>query len=62
MLLPVLGSRSRGAEIKMPPGAGARTEITNSGSGSGSSSGSLLFIEDLKKFYLENHGYWRNVF
>jgi hypothetical protein len=39
----VLRSRSRGAEIKFPPGAGA--EITNCGFGS--SSGSyFLFIKD----------------
>jgi hypothetical protein len=46
---PVLRSRSRGAEIKLPPGAGP--EITNCGSGcgSGSSSGSFLFTTDLKK-------------
>jgi hypothetical protein len=37
------GAESRGAEIKLPPGAGA--EITNSGSGS------ILFLIDLKKFY-----------
>ncbi len=46
----VLRSRSRGAEIKLPSGAGA--VITNYGSGSGS--GSWLFyqrVEELKKFY-----------
>jgi hypothetical protein len=39
------GAESRGAEIKLPPGAGA--EIANCGSGSGS----FLFIKDAKKFY-----------
>jgi hypothetical protein len=29
----VLRSESRGAEIKLPPGAGAEAEITNCGSG-----------------------------
>jgi hypothetical protein len=45
------GAESRGAEIKLPPGAGA--EITNCGSGSGfsSGSGSFLVIKDSKKFY-----------
>ncbi len=38
-------AESRGAEIKLPPGAGA--EITNFGSGSS------LFIKDSKKFYLK---------
>ncbi len=38
-----------GAEIKLPPGAGAK--LTNCSSGSGSSSGSFLFIKGLKKFY-----------
>jgi hypothetical protein len=37
-----------GAEIKLPPGAGA--EITNCGSGS--SSGSFLIIKDLKEILL----------
>ena len=37
------GAESRGAEIKLPSGAGA--EITNWGSGS------FLLIRDLKKFY-----------
>ncbi len=37
------GGESRGAEIKLPPGAGA--EFTNCGSGS------FLFIKDLQKFY-----------
>jgi hypothetical protein len=41
------GAESRGAEIKLPPGAGA--EITHLGSGS------FLFTTDLKKFYLKNH-------
>ncbi len=41
------GAESRGAEIKLPPGAGA--EITNWGPGSGF--GSFLFTTDLKKFY-----------
>jgi hypothetical protein len=41
------GAESRGAEIKLPPGAGA--EITNCGSGFRSSSGSFLFIEDVNK-------------
>jgi hypothetical protein len=39
----VLRSRSREAEIKLPPGAGA--EITNCGSSS------FLFFKDLKKLY-----------
>jgi hypothetical protein len=43
----VLRSRSRGAEIKLPPGAGAGAEITNC------VSGSFLFIKDLKKFYIK---------
>jgi hypothetical protein len=38
------GTESRGAEIKLPPGAGA--EITNCGSGS-----FFLFTTDFKKFY-----------
>ncbi len=41
--------RSRGAEIKLSPGAGAGVEITYCGSGS--NSGSFLFIKNLKKFY-----------
>jgi hypothetical protein len=45
MLQSVLRSRSRGDEIKLPPGAGA--EITNCGSGS------FLFTPDLKKFYFK---------
>jgi hypothetical protein len=44
---PVLRSRSRGAEIKLPPVAVA--EIVNCVSSSGS--GSFLFAIDLKKFY-----------
>jgi hypothetical protein len=39
----VLWSRSQGAEIELPPGAGA--EIINCGSGS------FLFVTDVKKFY-----------
>jgi hypothetical protein len=38
------GAESRGAEIKLPPGAGA--EITNRGSGS------FLFSTDMKKLYI----------
>jgi hypothetical protein len=41
------GAESRGAEIKLPPGAGA--EITNCGSGSSSGSFLNLFIKDLQK-------------
>jgi hypothetical protein len=41
----VLRSRSRAAEIKLPPGAGA--EIKNSGSSS--DFGSFPFIKDFKK-------------
>ncbi len=37
-------AESRGAEIKLSPGAGAGAEITNCGSGS--SSGSFLFIKE----------------
>ena len=40
-------AEGRGAEIKLPPGAGG--EIMNCGSGS--NSGSFLFIKDLKQFY-----------
>jgi hypothetical protein len=38
------GAKSRGAEIKLPPGAGA--EITDCGSGSSFGFGSFLFIKD----------------
>jgi hypothetical protein len=41
-------SRSRGAEIKFPPGAGAETKNF---AAPASGSGSLLFIKDLKKFF-----------
>ncbi len=41
------GAESRGAEIKLPPEAGA--EITNCGFGA------FLFTTDLKKFYRKNH-------
>jgi hypothetical protein len=47
------GALSRGAEIEMPPGAGA--EITNCGSGS------FLFITDLKKF-IEKKSWLTNKF
>jgi hypothetical protein len=40
-------AKSRGAEIKLPPGAGAET--MNCGSSF------FLFIKDLKKFYRKKH-------
>ncbi len=43
----VFGAESRGAENKLPPGAGAGAEIATCGSGF------FLFIKDLKKFYIE---------
>jgi hypothetical protein len=43
--IPALRSRSRGAEITLPPGGGA--QVTNCGSGSGS----FLFIKDFEKLY-----------
>jgi hypothetical protein len=51
---------SRGAEIKLPTGAGAEITNCNSGSGSSSGSSSFLFTSDLEKFYLKNHGCWRS--
>jgi hypothetical protein len=50
------GAESRGAEFKLPSGAGAKT--TNGGSGS--NSGSILFIKDLKKFYIKKSRLLKN--
>ncbi len=60
----VLRSRSRGAEIKSPPAAGAwaGAEFTNCGFVSDSSSGSFLFIKDLKIFYRQKIMVAKEVF
>jgi hypothetical protein len=46
----VLWSRSRGAEIKLPPGTGV--EITNCGSGS------FLFTTDVRIFFIEKKSWF----